>query len=44
MISGDGVGTLMRLQGKVNAGVYKQPVKDHVLPVLIEAKGLHTRY
>ena len=34
IISGDGVGPLMRLQGKVNAGVYKQLVKDHVLPVL----------
>ena len=34
MISGDGVGPLVRLQGKVNAGVYKQLVKDHVLPVL----------
>ena len=34
MISGDGVGTLVRLQGKINAEVYKQLVKDHVLPVL----------
>ena len=34
MISGDGVGSLVRLQGKVNAGVYKQLVKDHVLPEL----------
>ena len=34
IISGDGVGPLVRLQGKVNAGVYKQLVKDHVLPVL----------
>ena len=34
MKSGDGVGPLMRLQGKVNAGVYKQLVKDHALPVL----------
>ena len=34
MISGDGVGPLVQLQGKVNAGVYKQLVKDHVLPVL----------
>ena len=34
MISGDGVGPLVRLQGKVNAGVYKQHVKDHVLLVL----------
>ena len=34
MISGDGVGPLVRLQGKVNAGVYKHLVKDHVLPVL----------
>ena len=34
MISGDGVGPLVRLQGKVNEGVYKQLVKDHVLPVL----------
>ena len=34
MISGDNVGPLVRLQGKVNAGVYKQLVKDHVLPVL----------
>ena len=34
MISGDGVGPLVRVQGKVNAGVYKQLVKDHVLPVL----------
>ena len=34
MISGDGMGPLVRLQGKVNAGVYKQFVKDHVLPVL----------
>ena len=34
MISGDGVGPLVRLQGKVNAEVYKQLVKDHVLPVL----------
>ena len=33
MISGDGVGPLVRLQGKVNAGVYKQLVKDHVLLV-----------
>ena len=32
MISGDGVGPLVRLQGKVNAGVYKQ--FDYVLPVL----------
>ena len=34
MISGDGVGPLVRLQGKVNAGIYKQLVKDHILPVL----------
>ena len=34
MISGDGVGPLVWLQGKVNTGVYKQLVKDHVLPVL----------
>ena len=34
MISGDDVGPLVRLQGKINAGVYKQLVKDHVLPVL----------
>ena len=34
MISGDCVGPLVRLEGKVNAGVYKQLVKDHVLPVL----------
>ena len=34
MISGDGVGPFVRLKGKVNAGVYKQLVKDHVLPVL----------
>ena len=34
MISGDGVGPLVRLQGKVNAGIYKQLIKDHVLPVL----------
>ena len=34
MISGDGVGLLMRLQGKVNAIVYKQLVKDHVLHML----------
>ena len=34
MISGDGVGPLVRLQGKVNVGVYKQLVKNHVLPVL----------
>ena len=34
MISGDGVGPLVWLQGKVNAGVYKQLVKDHVLHVL----------
>ena len=34
MISGDGVGPLVRLQGKVNVGIYKQLVKDHVLPVL----------
>ena len=34
MISGDGVGSLVRLHGKVNAAVYKQLVKDHVLPVL----------
>ena len=33
MISRDGVGSLVRLQGKVNAGVYKQLVKDHVFPV-----------
>ena len=33
MISEDGVGPLVRLQGKVNAGVYKHLVKDHVLPV-----------
>ena len=32
MILGDGVGPLVRLLGKVNAGVYKQLVKDHVLP------------
>ena len=29
----DGVGPLVQLQGKVNAVVYKQLVKDHVLPV-----------
>ena len=34
MISGNGVGPLVWLLGKVNAGVYKQLVKDHVLPVL----------
>ena len=34
MISRDGMGPLVRLQGKINAGVYKQLVKDHVLPVL----------
>lgn len=34
MISGDGVGPIVRLHGKVNAVVYKQLVKDHVLPVL----------
>ena len=34
MISGDGVAPLVRLQGKVNAGVYKQLVKYHVLPLL----------
>ena len=34
MISGDGVGPLVRLQGKVNAGVYKQLGKDYVLLVL----------
>ena len=34
MISRVGVGPLVRLQGKVNAEVYKQLVKDHVLPVL----------
>ena len=34
MISGDGVSLLVRLQGKINAGVYKQLVKDHVLPEL----------
>ena len=34
MISGDGVGSLVRLQGKVR--VYKQLVKGHVLPVLRE--------
>ena len=31
MISGDGVGPLMRLHAKVNVAVYKQLVKDHVL-------------
>lgn len=34
MISGNGVGPLVRLHGKVNAAVYKHLVKDHVLPVL----------
>lgn len=34
MISGNGVGPLVRLHGKVNAGVYKQLVKDHILPAL----------
>ena len=34
MISGDGKGPLVRLQGKVNERVYKQLVEDHVLPVL----------
>ena len=34
MIFGDGVSSLVQLQGKVNVGVYKQFVKDHVLPVL----------
>ena len=34
MISGDGVGPLRWLQGKVHAGVYEQLVKYHVLPVL----------
>lgn len=34
MISGDGVGPIVRLHGKVNAPVYKQLVKNHVLPVL----------
>ena len=29
IISGDGVGLLVQLQGKVNAGVYKEIVKDH---------------
>ena len=33
-ISGDGVGPLVRLQGKVKVGVYKQLVKEYVLPVL----------
>ena len=34
MISGDGVGPLVRLQGKVNAGDYKYLVKERILPVL----------
>ena len=34
MISGDGVGPLVQLQGKLNEGVYKELVKDHVLPEL----------
>ena len=34
MISGDGVSSLVQLQGKVTAGVYKQLVKDHAMPVL----------
>ena len=34
MISGDGVGLLVQLQGELNAEVYKQLVKDPVLPVL----------
>ena len=34
MISGDVVGPLVRLQRRVKTGVYKQLVKDHVLPEL----------
>ena len=34
IVSVDDVVPLARLEGKVNAGVYKQLVKDHVLPVL----------
>ena len=34
MISRDGGDPLVRLQRKVNARVYKQLVKDHILPVL----------
>ena len=33
IISGDGVGSSVRIYGKVNAVVHKQLVKDHVLPV-----------
>ena len=34
MIPGNCVGPLVRLQGKLNTGVYKQLLRDHVLPVL----------
>ncbi len=33
-ISAEGVGRLVRLEGRVNAGVYKALVEEHVLPVL----------
>jgi len=34
MISGNGVGPLIRLHGKVNAYVYKELLKQHVIPAL----------
>ena len=34
MISGDGVGLFVRLQGKLFAGFFNQLVKDHAMPVL----------
>ena len=39
-ISGDGVGPLVRLHGKGNAAVYKQLVRDHVMPVLRHSSNL----
>ena len=39
-ISGDGVGPLVRFHGKGNAAVYKQLVRDHVLPVLRHSSNL----
>ena len=34
MISTDGIGPVVRLQGKINATVYKEILKKHVVPNL----------
>ena len=44
IISGDGVGPLVRLHGKGNAAVYKQLVRDHAMTVLRHSSKLPVSY